>query len=155
MRSVIVDRRLSCPMAYGLFLDQGSNHFPCIARQILNPREAQDLGISPIIATIFGQITSLLWASGSSCEKWVRAELDPQIFLPSGPQTVLNEHTRSQGLSPERSTTSSTAVCNPSLSFVKIHVDFAFYLIIYLCYNTNAIGFLLNLQINLTHLEVK
>ena len=33
-------------MAYGLFLDQGSNHFPCIARQILNPREAQDLGLS-------------------------------------------------------------------------------------------------------------
>ena len=31
-----VERRLSCSAACGIFLDQGSNPCPCIARQILN-----------------------------------------------------------------------------------------------------------------------
>ena len=34
--SVAVVHRLSCPTACGVFLDQGQNQCPCIARQILN-----------------------------------------------------------------------------------------------------------------------
>ena len=34
--SIVVMNQLSCPSARGIVPDQGSNHIPCIGRQILN-----------------------------------------------------------------------------------------------------------------------
>ena len=46
--SVVVAHRLSCSMAPGIFLDQGSNRFPCIAKRILDRWTTREVGYASL-----------------------------------------------------------------------------------------------------------
>ena len=51
--SEVVVQELSCPKAYGIFSEQGSNPCPCFAKQTLNPWTTREVGERCLFVCLF------------------------------------------------------------------------------------------------------